>query len=152
MLKKYSLEWWQSLPPEKVGNANEALVEKLFTQWNESAKFSWHRLPDAKAGRGHVAAQPADYVWWRAPYGGYLEAKACGHEYRLPKDKVRQLPLLQKHALAGADNIVLVHHYMQGVWRAVRAGDLEFGVPSWDLRVFPTYPSAEEALISTGMF
>lgn len=151
-MKKHSLEWWQSLPPEKTGKETESIVEKLFTEWNLIANFSWHRLPDAKSARGYLAAQPADYVWWSRPFGGYLEVKACHHDYRLPKDKVRQLPLLQKHALAGADAFVLVHHYLLGKWRIVPAVELEIGKPSWDLAVHQLWDSAERALMSTGMF
>lgn len=151
-MKKYSLEWWQSLPPEKTGKATEQLVEKLFEQWNQDVNFSWHRLPDARAARGFLAAQPADYIWWRRPAGGYLEVKATQHAYRLSKDKVRQLPLLHKHGLAGAQCYVLVHHYLQGTWRVVAAADLALGLPSWDLSAVPTFTSAEAALKSTGLF
>lgn len=151
-MKKYSLEWWQSLPPEKTGKETERLVEKLLEAWNEDSRFSWHRLPDAKAARGFLAAQPADYVWWHLPHGGYLEVKACHHDYRLPKDKVRQLPLLRKHALAGARSLVLVHHYLLGKWRIMHASQLATDVPSWDLRDIPLFNSAEEALKSTGLF
>lgn len=151
-MKKHSPEWWQALPPEKVGKECEKLVEALFKKWNDKAYFSWHRLPDAKAARGAIAAQPADYAWWRRPDGGYLEVKATQHEYRLPKDKIRQLPLLQKHAMAGAQSLVLIHHYTIGKWRIVKAMDLATDVPSWDLRSYPTYDSAERALTSTLLF
>lgn len=148
-MKKYSLEWWQSLPPEKTGKETERLVEKQFDDWNSDSRFSWHRLPDARAARGFLAAQPADYIWWRLPHGGYLEVKATQHEYRLAKDKIRQLPLLHKHALAGARNYVLVHHYLIGMWRIIPVAELQIGVPSWDLRPYPLYDSALLALLST---
>ena len=85
-VKKYSVDWWESLPPEKVGKETEKIVEALFTKWNESSKFAWHRFPDARAARGRMAAQPADYLFFRAPYGGLLEVKATHHAYRLAKD------------------------------------------------------------------
>lgn len=151
-MKKFSTEWWTSLKPEQVGKETERLVEKLFTEWNTDSRFSWHRLPDARSARGRVAAQPADYIWWRLPHGGYLEVKATRHDFRLAKDKVRQLPLLHKHALAGARNYVLVHHYMLGKWRVVRAESLEIGLPSWDLSQAPLFDSPGEALIATGFF
>ena len=151
-MKKYSLEWWQSLPPEKTGKETEKLVEKLLEGWNQNANFSWHRLPDAKAARGFLAAQPADYVWWRLPHGGYLEVKATKHAYRLSKDKVTQLPSLRKHAQAGARCYVLVHHYLEGKWRVINAATMEVNVPSWDLSQLPTYNSADDALKSTGFF
>lgn len=152
MAKKYSQEWWLSLPPEKTGKETEKMVEGLFTEWNSQSQFSWHRLPDAKAARGFIAAQPADYAWWRLPHGGYLEVKATNHAYRLAKDKVRQLNLLHKHALAGARCYVLVHHYLLGKWRVVNATKLQQGLPSWDLSDEPLYDSAASALLSTGVF
>lgn len=151
-MKKYEREWWQSLPPEKVGKETEKLVERLFTQWNQKAHFSWGRLPDARAARGAIAAQPADYAFWSKPWGGYLEVKATKHDFRLAKDKLRQLPLLQKHAVAGAQSLVLVHHYLLSKWRIVPAMELEAGLPSWDLSRYPLFDSAEAALLSTEMF
>lgn len=145
-MKKHTPDWWLSLPPEKTGKETELLVEKLLSEWNNNANFSWHRLPDAKAARGRLAAQPADYAWWNAPKGGYLEVKATNHAYRLSKDKVRQLALLRKHALAGAVSLILVHHYLLGKWRIVNALDLGVGQPSWDLSNYLLHGSAEEAL------
>ena len=150
--KKHSLEWWSKLPPEKTGKETEIIVEKLFTEWNQKAAFAWHRLPDAKAARGRLAAQPADYVFFAYPNGGFVEVKACAHSFRLPKDKVRQHGVLAKFALAGANNVVLINHYLAGYWRCVRISELEFGLPSWDLSGKPTFRTAEEALTSTGYF
>lgn len=151
-MKKFSLEWWQSIPPEKVGDETEKLVEALFKVWNQRLKFAWHRMPDAKAARGRMAAQPADYIYRNGGFSGFIEVKALKHAYRLPSDRVTQLPTLHKWAVAGSHNFVLVHHYMEGTWRVVASSQLEFGVPSWDLRAFPTYPTAEAALLSTGCF
>lgn len=153
-MKKYSLEWWQSLPPEKTGKETEKLVETLLKEMNTRSGFSYHRLPDAKAARGFLAAQPADFGWWSTDgqrnLGGYLEVKATKHEYRLAKDKVPQLPMLHKHALAGAVCLVLVHHYLLGKWRIIDAQRLETGVPSWDLSEYPLYDSAKDALKVSG--
>lgn len=154
MAKKWSTEWWQTLPPERTGKETEKLIEGMFDEWNKKQGFAWHRLPDAKSARGLIPAQPADYLYFNLyrKSGGMVEAKATKHEYRLAKDKVSQLPTLKMFDMAGACNVVLVNHYMQGVWRAVKSEDLETGVPSWDLRPFPTYPTAEAALQSTGFF
>lgn len=151
-MKKYSPEWWQSIPPEKVGKATEELVEKLFTEWNNSQDFAWHRLPDAKSARGRVKAQPADYIYRKGKHSGFIEVKALKHPYRLPSERVTQLPTLKKWGLAGSENFLLVFHYMFGQWRVTHPGCLEFGVPSWDLSEFPTSASAEDALNSTGYF
>lgn len=151
-MKKFSTEWWQSLPPERVGKETEKLIEALFVQWNVRQSFAWHRLPDAKSARGRVAAQPADYIYRSGDYSGFIEVKALKHPYRLPADRVTQLPVLKKWGLAGSQNLILVHQYMEGVWRVMFPTGLPSDVPSWDMRNIPTYPSAEDALLSTGYF
>lgn len=151
-MKKYSHEWWASLKPEQVGDETEKIVEALFKQWNTQQSFAWHRLPDAKAGRGRIAAQPADYLWRHGPNAGFLEVKALKHEYRLPADRVTQLPTLKKWSMAGNCDLILVHHYMIGKWRIVRATELETGVPSWDLSRFICFESADAALKAVGYF
>lgn len=151
-MKKYSQEWWASLPPERTGKETEKLVEALFTDWNANVKFAWGRLPDSKSARAYLKAQPADYMYRCGPCAGFVEVKALKHEYRLPAERVSQLQTLHKWSLAGSADVVLVHHYMIGNWRAVRAEELVTGAPSWDLRQYPTYDSAEAALLSTGYF
>ena len=152
MAKKYSTEWWNDLAPEKVGKETEKLVEALFNKWNERINFAWHRLPDAKAGRGFIKAQPADYMYRCGSYSGFIEVKALKHAFRLPAARLTQHPTLNKWGLAGSSNVVLVHHYLQGVWRAINVVDLPFGVTSWDLSGFEEHASAEEALLSLGFF
>ncbi len=109
-MKKYSLEWWQAQPPEKVGKETEKIVEKLFVEWNHSQSFAWQRMPDARAARGRLAAQPADYLYRCGKHAGFIEVKALKHECRLPKDRVSQLPTLLKWNLAGSDDLMLVFH------------------------------------------
>ena len=151
-MKKYSIEWWQSLPPEKVGKETEAMVEKLFKEWNGRSDFAWHRLPDAKAARGVLKAQPADYIYRFRSCAGFLEVKALKHEYRLPADRLTQLPTLNKWSMAGSFDLVLVHHYMIGAWRIVSPSMLAPGAPSWDLSRLTTHASAAEALAASGCF
>ncbi len=151
-MKKYSLDWWQSLPPEKVGKETETLVEKLFAEWNTFTCWAHHRLPDAKAARGRLASQPADWLYRCGPRSGFIEAKALKHEFRLSSDRLTQHPTLAKWTAAGSSDLVLVHHYMQGVWRVIKAAELPFGCASWNLREMPTFPTPEAALRSTGWF
>ena len=151
-MKKYDPTWWASLPPERVGKETENLVETLFKVWNERQDFAWHRLPDVKSARGRLAAQPGDFLWRSGLMSGFLEVKALKHPYLLPASRLTQLPTLKKWTLAGAKDIVLVHHYMQGLWTACFVKELGFGVPSWDLRDFPSFGTAERALMGTGMF
>ena len=146
-MKKYSKEWWQSLKPEVVGKETERLVENLLNEENtRRADFAWHRFPDSKAAGRVIAAQPSDYLVANGKRTFLLEAKALSHAYRLPKDKVRQLATMHKFDAAGVRGVIVVHHYLEGVWRCFLAKDLELGLPSWDLRPFPTFPSAELAL------
>jgi hypothetical protein len=151
-MKKYTREWWTTLRPERVGDETENLVEALFAEWNKRLNFAWHRLPDAKSGKGRIHAQPADYIYRSREHAGFLEVKALKHAYRLPAERVTQLPTLRKWSLAGSRDLVLVFHYMEGLWRIMYATELEFGVPSWDLRGRNGHTTAEEALLSTGLF
>ena len=63
-----------------------------------------------------------------------------------------QLPTLRKWALAGSEDVILVYHYMQDKWRPVHPIALNPADPSWDLRQFLTFGTAEDALKSTGYF
>lgn len=151
-MKKFSGEWWRTLPPEKVGKETELLVEKLFKDWNHRQSFAWHRLPDARSARGALKAQPSDYIYRSGMYAGMIEVKALKHPFRLPADRLTQLPTLLKWTLAGSNDLILVFHYLEGVWRLVFADDLPTDATSWDLSNFPQYASAEAALKSTGWF
>lgn len=151
-MKKYSQEWWLSLRPEQVGKETEKLVENLFAKWNEKQSFAWHRMPDAKAARGRVKAQPGDYIYRSGDNAGFLEVKALKHEYRLPRERISQLPTLLKWGMAGSKDVILVHHYTIGLWRFVYPHQIDPAATSWDLRNVVTFNSAEEALLSTGYF
>ncbi len=151
-MKKFSREWWTSLRPEKVGDATEELVEGLFNALNMRQDFAFHRLPDAKSARGRIHAQPADYIYRSGAHAGFIEVKALKHPFRLPAARLTQLPTLNKWSLAGSSDLVLVHHYMEGLWRCAYCTDLEVGATSWDLRPFLTFPTAQDALSVTGLF
>lgn len=151
MAKRGSLEWWQAQRPEVVGKETESLVEGVLRDQNRFVEFAWHRMPDAKAARGALAAQPADYLIACRGRGFFLEVKALKHEYRLPKDRVSQLATLKKFGLAGVTGLVMIHHYLIGQWRIVPAANLTTDVPSWDLSERPTYGSPHEALRAGGL-
>ena len=152
MAKKFSLEWWAEQRPEVIGKETEKLVEGILKAMNEKIAFAYHRLPDAKSARGALAAQPADFMWRRASNGGFLEVKALKHAFRLPAARLTQHAVLNKWTWAGADNFVLVHHYMTGKWRIADVRELGLGMTSWDLRNLEEFDSAEMALKSTGCF
>lgn len=144
-MKRRSLDWWAVQRPEVVGKETEKMIIESLDQLNTRLDFAYHRLPDAKAARGALAAQPADFIV-SAGKGMFLEVKAIKHAFRVPKDKVRQLPVLKKFELAGMPAAIIVHHYIEGIWRVVRPKDLEFGVPSWDISKAYGFSSADEAL------
>jgi hypothetical protein len=146
MARKFTPEWWAEQRPEVVGKATEKLVEDVFDELNKSMGFAYHRLPDAKAARGALAAQPADYVYFFRGVGGFIEVKALKHVLRLPRDRVTQLPVLHKFDFAGSRNFVIVHHYMTGKWRTISTADLRHGVPSWDLRGVPEHDTPYQAV------
>ena len=152
-MKKYSLEWWQSLTGPQVGNEVEAQVEKVLKGWNNSVKFAWARLSDTKAARmSMLQAQPADYIYRCGQRAGFIEVKGLAHAYRLPRGNLSQLPTLHKWELAGSDDLVLVYHYLFDEWRAIDPRHLKADVPSHDLREFPVHGTAAEALKSSGYF
>lgn len=152
MAKKFSAEWWAAQRPEVVGKETEKLVEAVLKDQNERAAFAWHRMPDAKAARGLIGAQPADYLIASTSDAYFLEVKALKHEYRLPRDRVSQLPTLKKFEMAGMRSFVLVHHYLTGVWRIARAIDLYDAAASWDMReVGVLAKTPTDALILTGV-
>ena len=151
MARKFTPEWWVSLRPEVAGRETEKIVEAILREENKRIDFVWHRLPDSKQSRGLVQAQPADYMLVDRGVATLLEIKSLRHAYRIPKDRITQLPMLHKFAAAGAVCLVLIHHYMTGVWRVVNADELEAGVPSWDLRGLTEYKSADEALAAAAL-
>lgn len=134
------------------GKLAEKAVEKLLKKWNGRAGFAYWRLPDARSARSFLSAQPGDFAYFCNQRGGIIEVKSTEHAYRLPRARVPQLPTLNVLALAGAQSIVLIHHSQLKVWRYVIPEKLQAEVPSWDLRGYPTYTSAEEALMATGWF
>lgn len=134
------------------GKAAEKAVEKVLKKWNEYSAFTYWRLPDSRSARSFLAAQPGDYGWFCTGRGGILEVKSTQHAYRIARDKISQLATLKKLDLAGAENLILIQHTEENVWRVVRPGNLDSDVPSWDLRSYPTYDTPEAALRSTGWF
>lgn len=138
-----------------TNHANRGKVaEKKVVDWlkalNErKAAFAWHRLPDARAARGYLAAQPCDFLVFSSGVATLLEVKEIAHDYRVPHDKISQLSTLKKFQLAGCRAAILVYHTPSKVWRCMDAQDLEtITKGSWDLREHLTHPTCEEAFIA----
>ena len=135
-----------------TGKKAEKLVEAVLKKWNSRSGFAYFRLPDSRAARNFLMAQPGDFAYYCGQRAGILEVKSTQHSYRLARDKISQLPTLKKLSAAGAANLVLVQHTTENVWRILYPGGLDASVPSWDLRNVETYPDAESALLSTRYF
>lgn len=136
------------------GKFAEKEVEKLLTHLNDRVlNFAWERLPDARAAGGRLKAQLCDYLaWWHhsgqaSGVSFQIEVKEIAHAFRLPKDKLNQLPKLRKIRRAGGIGIVIVYHTSTMLWRVM---PLEFfngeAPPSWDLSGVPQFPSLDMAL------
>lgn len=137
------------------GKPTEKAVDHVLSTWNTKYDdFAYSRLPDARAAGGRLKAQPADFSYHCGPWknlpklGGYIEAKETLHPSRIARDKISQLPVLRKFALASAFNVVLVHHTIENVWRIAELSWFEGTPASWDLSSLTPFPSAEAALHS----
>ena len=93
-------------------------LEKLAAQY---AGFAWHRMPDAKAARGALSAQPADWITaMKYPDGTgttvWLECKETAEEKRLPRAKVSQFPKLRMFWMASNSVRVIVYRSLYQDW------------------------------------
>lgn len=137
----------QSNERAQRGKAAEKAVQTVLGSWNKRfSDFAYLRMPDARAAMGRMKAMPADYLYFNGDFGGFIEVKETRHEIRLAKDKLAQLSVLRKFALAGARSVVLVYHSTLGKWRIAKLEFFNEGVPSWDLSSLPLHDSAEEAM------
>lgn len=120
------------------GKETEKQVKLLLEEFNKRSDFAYDRQPDARAAGGHLKAAICDFiVWFKSGdknLSVLLEVKETQHDYRLTRDKVSQLPRMKKVVSAGAYGYIIVYHSTIKKWRIININDLEFGVPSWDLR------------------
>lgn len=131
------------------GKAAEKIVQKYLEHINEThAKFDFERLSDARSGGGMGAKRVVgDFSFFAPGVHGVIEVKSIKHDFRLPAKNVSQLPKLRKRTLAGGRCFILVFHTETRLWRCLLADDLEIkSTGSWDLSVYPAYPSLELAL------
>jgi hypothetical protein len=104
--------------PLSPGKWAEAEVQA----WLEKASAS--SSPDARAARGALAAQPADYLVSFQSKPIHLEIKETENAGRLPRSKIRQYGVLKKWWWAGIEPYVLVWCSTLGMWYVLRAADL----------------------------
>ena len=136
------------------GKVAEKAVEKVLTACNNRVlEFAWHRLPDTRSARSFLQAQPADYYLAVRGRAYHLEVKETEHAYRIGRDRISQVPVLRKFAVAGMPFAVVVFHSTLRKWRCIPGAFFEGEIPpSWDLSQFPLLDSADEALLATGWF
>ena len=117
-------------------------------KWAEkNSTFDWQRMPDARAARGALAAQVADFEIFRAGKHGVIEVKEVQHDFRLPRTRIKQLPRIRKRMMAGGVGIILIYHSTTEQWRLPNMKAIlgDRGA-SWDFSDEITYNSAAEAL------
>jgi hypothetical protein len=103
------------------GKWAEAEVQKWLTQYSSRhVEMAWHRYPDARAARGALAAQPADFLVsilsGSDPWVSHLEVKETENANRLPRGKISQFGMLYKFHLTGWDTFVLVYRSSRNNW------------------------------------
>lgn len=145
-MRKFTQEWWHSLPPERAGKEVEKLIEAALNERSLNQSFAYHRMPDAKAARGALKAQPGDYLYTCRSRSGFIEVKALKDPRRLPAARLTQLATLKKFELAGMKSYVVVFQYMEGVWRVASIASLQAGQPSWLVTEWATYPDLPKLL------
>jgi hypothetical protein len=137
------------------GKWAEKQIQDLLIAFNRKwIDVTYHRLPDARAARGALAAQPADFIVAAHGHGYFLEVKETQELHRLPRDKVKQIPDLRKFALAGMGFAVLVFHSAMEKWRCVPQDVfMSDAFPTvYDLSHLELYDTPEAALLATNWF
>ena len=113
------------MPKANAGKWAEKEAQTFLTQAsNYTTDLAWHRLPDAKASRNFISAQPSDFVVIHKGVTTWLEIKETANPIRLPKAKVSQWGTLYKFHLAGANVVVLVYQSAHKHWVYLTNDDL----------------------------
>lgn len=121
---------------------------------NREVGFAYHRYPDARAARGALAAQPADFLVAikrpkSEPRAVHLEVKETAEVRRLPRSKITQYGKLGMFDLAGFETFVVVYRSHHADWTYFSRGEL-FGdddVPtSFPFAGRPTFDTAAHVL------
>lgn len=147
-----------SKPMDKGKWAEGKTQDWLATKASAVSSFAWHRMPDARAARNALAAQPADFlVSYRRPgsetFTCFLEVKETAEARRLPKSKLSQFGKLYMFHLAGIHTRVLVYRSAHDDWVYFTEDDLFFydtSPTSFPFEDLATYSTAASAL--QGMF
>ena len=116
---------------------------KAFLKKHESASFTHHRFPDARAGS--MVVSPCDFMFIRSGVLTLLEVKEVNHPFRLPHKNFSpdQVARMRSWQSAGARAYVVVA-FNTGRWRGlpldyfmIRTGG------SWNMEAVPDYTEKE---------
>lgn len=149
-----------TVPAKKYdkGKLAEAVVAARLEELNQSKHFAYHRYPDARAARGALAAQPADFLIASMRPGVpprviHLEVKETISTTRLPRTKIRQLGMLKKFSMGGITPYVLVNCPTLSRWCVFDKDDLfpsDRDMPvSYSLTSNPKWYATAEAAIES---
>lgn len=141
------------------GKKAEKSVQDLLTSYsNASVRFSFLRLPDARAAGGRLGKMVCDYLaWYLKPDGEHLsiqlEVKETEKTDRIARDKLSQIPKMRLVAMAGGHGLFIIFHSKLNKWRPVPLSYFGSGdEPSYDVSGFELYDTARDALASTDLF
>lgn len=129
------------------GKFAEGKVRDFLRALSEAyAEFDFARIYDARSSGGKIPSQPGDFSFFRPDNHGLIEAKEIEHDFRLPKDKLPQIPGLRKRQLAGGQIVILILHTEIEQWRSVPFKWIldRREQASWDLSGFPTYKRLDD--------
>jgi hypothetical protein len=143
-------------PRGELGKWGEKQVGKwLEARSTSEAGFAYHRYPDARAARGALPAQPADFlVAYRTPLRSsaiHLEVKETAQKTRLPRAKVSQFGKLQMFHWAGFRTLIVVYRSLFNDWTYFVPHDLfttEEPPASFPFVEGRSFPTAEALLDS----
>lgn len=120
----------------------------LEAQSQAVAGFTWHRYPDAKAARGALAAQPADYLVSNGTIF-HLETKETKKVNRIPADKIRQYGMLKKWWWAKITPFVVVYRSECKDWLYLGPDELfcfDDCPPSFDMLARPKFATCADVM------
>lgn len=115
----------------------------------KDSTFAFHRYPDARAARGALAAQPADFIAANSTRVWHIETKETAQSHRLPKAKVRQYGMLRKFWWAGIEPCLPIFRSTDNDWVALGPNELfmfEDCPPSFLISALKSYPTAADLL------
>lgn len=128
--------------------AEKKVHEYLQKLSDDNAKFSFLRLPDARAALGRFKAMPADFSWYYPGRHGLIEVKEVNHKFRVPKANIPQLAQMKKRILSGGLCLVLIYFTPLKKWRGINAEDIPFlEGGSWDFSEYPLFDKVEDITI-----